>query len=231
MNKAFPKSFVYNRPKNIIGGDFYWLFQKGNLNFLAVADCTGHGVSGALLSIICSEALNRSVGEFKLEDPASILNKVRELVKDHLKHSNEKLYDGMDIALISLRRSDSDQGSNELCFAGANSSIIVKTVDGIQVLGGDRQPIGKYFNESSFQNFQMSLKNEDIIFLSSDGYLDQFGGPEGKKMKISPFLTFLRSIEDQSIASFESEIISHFENWKGEEEQVDDVCILGFQIN
>lgn len=227
LKSVFPESFVYNQPKDILGGDFYWLFEKGDIRLLAVADCTGHGVPGALLSVICSEALNRAVGEFDLIDPASILNKVRDLIKDHLMDSNEKLTDGMDISLISLKQVET---VTQLTFSGANSSILIRSNDQINVLNGDRQPIGKYFNESSFTNIQVELNKGDLIFLTTDGYYDQFGGPNSKKMKLSSFVSFLDSIKGNSVSQYESEIITYFENWKGNEEQLDDVCFVGIQL-
>ncbi len=229
VKTAFPKSFVFNKPRDIIGGDFYWFQRQDDVLLLAVADCTGHGVPGAILSVICTEALNRAVGEFKLDDPSAILNKVRELVKDHLVGADKKLSDGMDISLIRLKTVA--ENGTELIFSGANSSIFVRKNKQLDVYNGDRQPIGKHFNESSFKNTVVHLEKGDMIFLTTDGYFDQFGGPDGKKMKQHLMVDFLKTIQNDSISIYESKVIEHFESWKGAEEQLDDVCFLGIQLD
>lgn len=242
MQETLGNSFVIFNPKDVVSGDFYWMHHLTDLDrvLLAVADCTGHGVPGAMVSVVCSNALNRSVKEFGLVQPSDILNKTRELVVETFSKSGKSIRDGMDISLISL-------GKDKLIFSGANNpvwlirnsftdpnndSIRVHSHEGkslIEVLP-DRQPVGFSDIERSFTQVELEIEKDDTLFLFTDGFADQFGGPKGKKFKYKPFKNYLLQVNTKSMEDQKTAILETFNNWKGDFEQVDDVCIVGVKV-
>lgn len=220
-----PESFVLYKPKDIVAGDFYWMEISEDKLLFAAADCTGHGVPGALVSVVCSNALNRAVKEFQLTDPAKILFKVRELVIETFEKSESEVKDGMDISLCCL-----DKKTNELLWSGANNPIwIIKDNQLIEVTA-DKQPIGKYAEEKPFTTHGFSLKKGDLLFTFTDGYADQFGGPKGKKFKYKALKELLFNSRQLNMEDIKSELLLVFNNWKNDTEQIDDVCIVGVKI-
>lgn len=253
FESTLKNSFIYYQPKDIVAGDFYWMeklpsgsFEGSEIIYFAAADCTGHGVPGAMVSVVCNGALNRAIGEYNLKQPAEILNKVRELVIKTFDRSGDdsKLRDGMDIALCSLKFDDSTLKKTEsvakLQYAGANNPLwIVRPINNLkpQTLNfelievkADKQPIGKHFRQNDFTNHTVSLQKGDTIYIFTDGYADQFGGPKGKKMMYKPFKELLLSIQEKSMQEQRIILEQHFQNWKGDLEQIDDVCIIGVRI-
>jgi len=192
-----------------------------------VADCTGHGVPGAMVSVVCHNALNRSVKEFGLERPDEILGKTRDLVIEQFAKSEEDVKDGMDIALCVLNKAN-----NSISFAGANNPlwIIRKGTSEINEVKGDKQPIGKYANNHPFTNHQIVLDEGDIIYFFTDGFADQFGGPKGGGFKYRTFKDLLIEGKGLSMKRQKDEINSRFESWRGEVEQLDDVCVIGVKM-
>ena len=225
INAALPPNFILYLPKDIVAGDFYWMEPYGDKILFAVADCTGHGVPGAFVSIVCHNALNRAVREFKLVQPSRILDKVTDLVIETFAQSDEDVKDGMDIALISL-----DINTQMLRFAGANNNLYVVSNGRIKILKADRQPIGKYVVSNDFSVQEIQLKTGDTFYMFTDGYIDQFGGPNEKKFKTQRFLDLLLEIQDMSMRNQKVHLEKVFNEWKGDLEQVDDVCILGVRI-
>jgi len=225
INSLLADCFVLYKPKDVVSGDFYWMEKKGDTVLFAAADCTGHGVPGAMVSVICNSGLNRSVREFGLTEPGEILNKTRELVIKEFEKSEEEVKDGMDIALCSLNGS-------ELKYAGANNPlwIIRKGSDEIEQVKADKQPIGKHENLEDFNTSTIQVNQGDLIYLFSDGYADQFGGDKGKKLKASNFKKLLLEILEDSMEEQMRKIDEAFESWKGELEQLDDVCVIGVRI-
>lgn len=236
--------FVFYRPKDIVAGDFYWFDRVEDKVFFAVADCTGHGVPGAMVSVICHSALNRSVKEFGLQNPSQILEKTSELVMETFVKSDREVKDGMDIALCVI-----DLKSQLLTFAGANNpawimksvtteflgdipprDLLVSDTRVLIELRGDKQPIGHFEKRHSFTNRQLQLEKGDTIYLSTDGYIDQFGGEKGKKFKSKLFKEKILQIQNSSLTEQHQMIVSVFDNWKGDLEQVDDVCVLGVRL-
>jgi ligand-binding sensor domain-containing protein len=223
VKQYLENSFILYKPKNIVAGDFYWMEHADDKVIFAAADCTGHGVPGAMVSVICHNALNRSVREYGLTDPGKILDKTREIVIEEFDKSEEDVKDGMDIALCTL------QGKS-MEFAGAHNPLwIIRNGELIEIKG-DKQPIGKFINAKPFTTHQVELQKEDIVFVFSDGYADQFGGDKGKKMKASNFKKLLLSIQDKAFSDQERLIDEAFEEWKGDMEQLDDVCVIGVKI-
>lgn len=225
-----PESFVLYIPKDIVAGDFYWLEPLNYINenaiMFAAADCTGHGVPGALVSVVCSNALSKSVLEEKLDDPAKVLDKTRDIVIEKLSKSNAEVKDGMDISLCYLNK-------NTLTWSGANNPLwlIKDNKNEIIEITADKQPIGKYAEIKPFTSHTISLSKGDIIYLFTDGFADQFGGPKGKKFKYKQFSELLVSIKDQPMERQKELIKSRFNEWKGDLEQVDDVCVIGVRIS
>lgn len=224
------ESFILYIPKDIVAGDFYWLEQKNNKVLFAACDCTGHGVPGAMVSVICVNGLNRSVREHGLTDPGQILDKTREIVIQEFEKSEDEVKDGMDVSLCSLNLEN-----NQLKWAGANNPlwIIRKNSDGSSELieyKADKQPIGKYDEPLPYTTHTIFLQKNDTIYIFSDGYVDQFGGEKGKKFKAANLKNLLLSIQNDTLEKQKELINQAFESWKGSLEQVDDVCVIGVRV-
>ncbi|MBK6953553.1 MAG: SpoIIE family protein phosphatase [Crocinitomicaceae bacterium] len=225
VKEYLQQSFILYLPKDIVAGDFYWLEQKNSKTLFAVADCTGHGVPGAMVSVVCNNGLNRSVREHGLTDPGKILDKTREIVIQEFEKSEEVVKDGMDIALCSL-------DGNVLQYAGANNPlwIIRKGAQEVEEIKADKQPIGKYASEKSFTTHTVQLHAGDTIYIFSDGFTDQFGGEKKKKYKAANLKKMLLSIQQYSMDEQKNRVAENFETWKGSIEQLDDVCLIGVRF-
>lgn len=227
MKSHFKDAFVFYRPKDIVSGDFYWFENTSNDNTIlfAVADCTGHGVPGAMVSVLGNNGLNRSVNELGLEQPAEILNNLNLFIQRSFEKKDQTVQDGMDIALCQLNLK-----TKILLFSGANNSAWIARNNEMFVLSGTKQPIGNYRDSKSFDQTSFQLESEDWLFLFSDGYADQFGGPRGKKLKYALFNTILLNYDQTTDGTFEDYLSTSFDNWKGDLDQIDDVCVLGLKI-
>ena len=218
-------SFIIYKPKDVVAGDFYWVEPIGNDVLFAVADCTGHGVPGALVSVVCHNALNRAVREFKLISPAEILDKTREIILNEFQKSDENVNDGMDISIGKLNLE-----TKQLEWSGANSPLWIINQNEIIELAPSKQPIGQFTNYEPFKNSVVQLKSKDTVYLFSDGYADQFGGEKGKKLKSKKMKEIVLSIQNRSMSDQKIYLESFFEDWKSNLEQLDDVCVVGFRI-
>ena len=189
----------------------------------AAADCTGHGVPGAMVSVICNNGLNRSVREYGLTDPGKILDKTREIVIQEFEKSEEEVKDGMDIALCSIE-------GDKLEYAGAYNPLwIIRNGEVIETKA-NKQPIGQFDNPTPYTTHSIDLVPGDSIYIFSDGYVDQFGGEKGKKFKSKAFRTLLLSIQDEPMEDQKTIIDEAFEDWRGTLEQIDDVCVIGVRV-
>ncbi|MDX2360387.1 MAG: SpoIIE family protein phosphatase [Crocinitomicaceae bacterium] len=238
VNEHLPDSFLFFKPKDVVSGDFHWFESKGDLIFIAAADCTGHGIPGAMVSVVCSNALNRAVNMFGLTEPARILDKAREYVIETFAKSGGDVSDGMDISLCAIQ-------GNTLTFSGANNPLWVvrknkfiaddaeKIERGDEVslieIKGDKQPVGHYSGVEPFTQHELELQTSDMVYLFTDGYADQFGGPKGKKFKYAPFKRALISMNGLEMSEQGDYLDKVFDAWKGDLEQVDDVCVIGFK--
>lgn len=225
IESYLPTSFIMYLPKDIVSGDFYWIDKKNNTIFFAVADCTGHGVPGAMMSVICQNALNRVVNEFEITKPAAILDKLSVLVEESFSKSGSDVRDGMDITLCSL-----DSATMTLEYAGANNPVYYISNGVLTEVKATKQPIGRFESRIPFVNHQIKLKKGDAVYLFSDGIADQFGGPEGKKFKYKRLKEILLANYGKTQAEQKNALISAFSSWKGMNEQIDDVCVMGVII-
>jgi serine phosphatase RsbU (regulator of sigma subunit) len=227
-------SFVLYKPKDIVAGDFYFMEsienEQSTFIYFAAVDCTGHGVPGAMVSVIGSNGLKRCLKEFKLRKTGEILDKLADLVGEAFEQSEEKIRDGMDMALCCL-----DLNNKKLWFSGANNPLwIFRKQDGFDIehieIKADKQPVGHYENRKKYQTHEIDLITGDTIYIFSDGYADQFGGEKGKKFKSVNFKNLLVEIYNEPIDNQKQIISQTFENWKKNIEQVDDVCIIGVRV-
>ena len=230
LRQQFKSFFVLYLPKDIVAGDFYWFEKVGDYKILACCDSTGHGVPGAMVSVVCSNALNRAVIEMGLTEPGKILDETRLKVIESLNKSNSSegnVRDGMDISLLSIH-----EETNEIHFAGAQHILWVyrsetKTFDFYK---GDKQPIGVYDEVISYNSRKVDYSPGDRIFMFTDGYADQFGGPQMKKLKNSNVRNYLSGIQDYSLENQSVLLETYFSTWKHKEEQVDDVTVIGLEL-
>ncbi|MGQ0828121.1 MAG: PP2C family protein-serine/threonine phosphatase [Bacteroidota bacterium] len=225
IDKHLPDSFVVYQPKSIVSGDFYWVQEKDGIIYFAVCDCTGHGVPGAMMSVISQNILNRTVFTFGMKDPADILNRSSELMELTLAQGGGSMRDGMDIALCVL-----DTQTMKLNYAGANNPLYIISDNELKEFKATKAPIGRHEVKVSFTNNEILLKKGDVVYLFSDGMADQFGGPNEKKFKYKALKELLLQIYPKSKAEQKTAITSAFNAWKGNYEQVDDVCIMGLKI-
>lgn len=227
IESILPNSTLFYKPKDIVAGDFYW-FEKlpTELNnsdsvFFAAADCTGHGVPGALVSVVCSNALNHSLQELKTDDPSKILNRTREIVIHQFSNDENHIADGMDIALCCINTK-----TLALKYAGANNNLYIVRNNNFIEYQSNREPVGVHTKMTPFKLHEIQLQKDDTIILSTDGFADQFGGETGKKLKSKPFKQLLTTISGYSLENQKKYLQNFFDEWKGNYEQVDDVCVL-----
>jgi transcriptional regulator with GAF, ATPase, and Fis domain len=227
FNKNFTDSFILYKPKDIVSGDFYWFEHFADTTVFAAADCTGHGVPGAFMSLICSDIMYKVVNDQKITSPADALKLIDEkLVQLIRKSSESSANDGMDIALCSYSKND-----NILNYAGAHRPILIIRNGEILEYRPNKFSIGGHSTEGKhFDLNQIQVYPGDQIYLVTDGYADQFGGDKGKKFKFKNLKDLILSVSDKPM--FEQKLIidETFESWKGGLEQVDDVCLIGVKI-
>jgi serine phosphatase RsbU (regulator of sigma subunit) len=240
FNKTFKdNAFVLYKPKDIVSGDFYWIEEvetNGNKQLLfAAVDCTGHGVPGAFMSIVGHNLLNQAVKEHSKTKPSDILDEVNiglsETLRQTLEESSVK--DGMDIALCSLQKNNSN--SYTLQYAGANNPLWIvrsKEVPELQEIKGDKFPIGVFVGEelNKFNNHEIELFSGDSLYIFTDGFADQFGGPKGKKFMYKPFKQLVLSIQHLPMKDQCETFKKILNDWKGNLEQIDDVLVIGIKI-
>lgn len=217
--------FVLYKPKDIVSGDFYWADRFGDQAIFAAVDCTGHGVPGAFVSIVGFNGLNRTVNEFDLRDPGQILDKLTDLVVGTFAKSESSIKDGMDIALCNI-----DYSKMVLTYAGANNPLIYVRDGELHEIKANKQPIGEFQNRVPFTTHTLELKKGDCIYVFSDGYADQFGGEKGKKFKGKALKKLLLDIHNLDMKTQREKLNEVFELWKGDFEQLDDVCLFGVKI-
>jgi ligand-binding sensor domain-containing protein len=225
-----PDSFVFYRPRDIVSGDFYWFYEKDNQLIIAAADCTGHGVPGAFMSLVASNLMHNAIVHKGIMEPEKILSKLHRSTYSYLKQGQTRNQDGMDIALCHI-----DKETRVLTFAGAKNPLVYSQNNKQEVIKGTRYSIGGYskFSDANvhFQQHKIELSQEPSTFyIYTDGFQDQFGGEKGGKFRTGPFRKLLADISKEPIDKQEGLLAKVFDDWKGREKQIDDVLVIGFKI-
>jgi serine phosphatase RsbU (regulator of sigma subunit) len=231
IRKSLPEAFVFYQPRNIVSGDFYWFAQQDNRYYIAAVDCTGHGVPGAMLSMIGFNFLNQLVSEMNMTDPGKILDQLHARISQTLNKEGavegREMRDGMDMALLCI-----DKSANTFSFSGAVRPLYYVDEDGIKTIKGGYYSIGgiKSLTDEPFETYTVTPKGKANFYLFSDGFADQFGGPKGKKFKTKKFQELLLSLQDKQMHEQHNHIENVFREWMGNFEQVDDVCVIGIRV-
>ena len=239
MDRILSDHFIYYKPRDIVSGDFYWLNEIDNKIIIAAADCTGHGVPGAFVSLLGISFLNEIVqsiiNEEKEIKPATVLNELRDKLITAVTQSEgeNETYDGMDISICIV-----DKKTRTMCFAGALLPIYIvkntkndKNKQNLLQLRGDLFPIGMSdFEDYSYKNKQVQLDEGDIFYMFSDGYADQFGGEKGRKFLTGNFKKLLLSISSYPLENQKEKLHEEIQKWKGDIRQIDDIMVLGIKI-
>lgn len=239
IQTAFPDSFLIYKPKDIVSGDFYSLAVKDDQNIMIIADCTGHGVPGAFMSMIGTNLLNQIINERNILTPGDILKELDFGIETSLKQNETDSHDGMDIALISMNKQTAT-----FKFSGANRPLLIwkkeggsinefSNEEGIITIKPNKNPIGGFTKEteSLFDTHEFQLSKGDRIFMFTDGYVDQFGGTNGKKLLTKRFKEVLLNSVELPIKKQGEYLENYLNDWKGYNEQVDDVLVFGLEVN
>jgi len=227
MNSYLSNWQLFYVPKDIVAGDFYWItsrqFEKENWIFFAVADCTGHGVPGAMMSVLCSTALNTALQDLTVPSTSLLLERTSELISKNLSTSN--VNDGMDISICAY-----EPLTKRLYWSGANNSIIIMRDGFLQEVAPTKKPIGPSISDEKFVQHSIKLMDKDRLILFSDGITDQFGGESNKKFKKSRFVDVVYETINQSTSIQMEAIKNAFYDWKSDNEQLDDICVLIVEV-
>lgn len=229
LDRLLPEHFIFYQPREVVSGDFYYVSKRNDLLFVAVGDCTGHGVPGAFMSILGITCLNEIIMHGTYLHAGSVLNQMREYVMEALCQTGQDSdqRDGIDIALCMI-----DLKRGILNFAGAFNPVYIVRDKCFFEIAGDMMPVGIGAEEErSFKNHQYELDASDTLYLFSDGFVDQFGGVSGKKFKYEPFRKLMVEISHLPMQQQEQRIRQTFSDWKGNHPQVDDVLVFGFRLN
>lgn len=226
LRDIFPSSFVLNCPKDILSGDFYWLQKRDDLFFIALADCTGHGVHGALLAMMGHNLLNEAVNSKKNILPAEVLDRLNKNVRRNFKNGAGSFHNGMDVALCAI-----DHKNKTMMYAGANRPLLIIRGNELMEIKPDKISIGGEEDTGrKFANQTVSIKTGDRIFIFSDGYADQFHFQTGKKIMNKRLKELLLTYSGSTMDEQKVIITNFFKDWKGITEQVDDMLLIGIQI-
>ena len=229
IKELLPDSFFLFRPKDIVSGDFYWIHQKDEKAIFAAIDCTGHGVPGAFMTIIGHNGLSKAINYVESPTPALILDALnREVSATFKQHNGEaSIKDGMDAAMCSI-----DYKTKELQFAGAYNPLFIVRNGEIVEIKGDKFPVGEFIGaeKQNFTNHTVQLNEGETIYIFSDGYADQFGGPKGKKFMYRRFKELILSIQDKSMEEQRAILNKEIDDWRGDLEQVDDIIVIGLRV-
>ncbi len=223
LKDNIPNHFVYFNPKDIVSGDFYWAAKKGDKFYLAVCDSTGHGVPGAFMSLLNIGFLTEAINEKGIEKPNEVFGFVRQRLIDNISKDGQR--DGFDGILICM-----DQSNQQITYAAANNSPILISNHQFAQLASDRMPVGMGERKEDYKLFTIDYKKGDTLYLYTDGYADQFGGPKGKKLKYKVLNQLLLNSCEKPLAEQGQLLKESFEAWRGNLEQVDDVCVIGIRL-
>ncbi|MGQ9848173.1 MAG: PP2C family protein-serine/threonine phosphatase [Bacteroidales bacterium] len=226
LQTMFKNSFIFQKPKSIVSGDFVWAYNKTNKIYLAVGDCTGHGVPGAMLSIFIINLLNQIVGTSDNLTPAEILYELDKLMQKFLFQSTEKIKDSVDIAIIRY-----NTVNHQTYFSGSKNSLIHVRNGMMTVYKGAKHILGNpEIRNENFENAEVSIQKNDMLYMFTDGFADQFGGENYAKFSSKRLLALLQTISELNINDQFEYVESTFNNWKGDHNQTDDVLLMGIKI-
>ncbi|RLD86187.1 MAG: pas/pac sensor protein, partial [Bacteroidetes bacterium] len=228
INELLPENFILFKPRDEVSGDFYWIRQINQYIVIAVADCTGHGVPGAIMSMLGISFLNEIIQKREVTQANQALNELRKQIKQALRQTGKKgeADDGIDMALCAL-----DSKTKILHYAGANNSIYLILNGELTEIKADRMPIGYYPNEKpTFTNHEIQLKDGDVFYLFSDGFMDQFGGKKGFKYKASNFQQILFENHGRPMVIQMELLEQELSNWMKGYEQTDDILVMGVRV-
>lgn len=229
MKKWMPDSFVLFRPKDVVSGDFYWFQEKDNKLIVVCADCTGHGVPGAFMSMIGSDRLNNIVNELRVVNPGQILSELSRAIKKSLKQDGEKgsTRDGMDAAICMI-----DLKTNQMYYAGANRPLWIVENGSVEEVKANKVAVAGFTpDDQVFDEHSIQLKKGMKFYMTSDGYADQFGGDKGKKYMVKNMKEFILQHCFESYSKQRDELETELVRWMGDHEQIDDVCVIGFDVS
>ncbi|MCP4313210.1 MAG: SpoIIE family protein phosphatase [Bacteroidetes bacterium] len=225
LEKSLPEHFVLLKPRDIVSGDFYWVEQKNDRVIVCAADCTGHGVPGAFMSLLGLTFLNEIVNKDEILKAAEILDRLRSYIINAMSHKDSQAKDGMDLSLIVL-----DRQLSLMDYAGAYNPLIMIRNGEMLEYKADKMPVGKHVGEEPpFSNHRIQLQKGDVIYLFSDGFPDQFGGEKGGKYKSRHFKRLLQSISSEPMIRQEELLEKELKEWMGDNEQVDDILVMGIR--
>ncbi|MFH2096097.1 MAG: SpoIIE family protein phosphatase, partial [Bacteroidota bacterium] len=227
LNEIVSDHFIMYKPRDIVSGDFYWIGRHEKSLIILAADCTGHGVPGAFMSMLGIAFLNEIVNKESITSPALILNKLRENIIRALqqKGMEGEQKDGMDVAVVTI-----NPDLETIEFAGANNPLYLIRNQELIEKKGSKMPVAIHEIMDYYENHVIPIEKNDTLYIFSDGFPDQFGGPQGKKFKYKPFKELLISIQDNPMTEQEQILIETFENWRADYEQIDDVLVIGIKI-
>ncbi|MCH2233424.1 MAG: SpoIIE family protein phosphatase [Crocinitomicaceae bacterium] len=222
---SFRGSFIIYHPKDIVSGDFYWFYESNNVIVVISIDCTGHGVPGALMTVLVNSLLNEIIKIKQIQYPHEILELLDKNLQQSLHTSTHKLNDGLDTSICAI-----DLKTGTLKFSGAQQNLIVVSKEEVRKIKGGKFPIG-YFphKQKLMETLEIKLEEGDKFYLHSDGFIDQFGGEKSKKFGTKKFLSVLASIRNMNMDEQKQVLEDTIKTWRGQEEQIDDILILGFE--
>lgn len=239
FESVFEESFVIYDPKDIVAGDFYWIDEivspeNSQIKIIACCDCTGHGVPGAMMSMLGSSALSRAVHQSNLSDPREILLQVNNILRENTKKTKHEIFDGMDASICALHYIDSNKTKAKIHFAGANAAIWLfrkkENEFELEIYKGDKFMIGACQSNQAFTQHEIEVNSGDIVYMFTDGMADQFGGPFGKKLKYRRMREMIHEVIHLPLSMQKRCIESAFSHWKGQTDQVDDVMLIGWKV-
>ena len=230
INRSIPLSFILYKPKDIVSGDFYWFNEIDKDSYIIIcADCTGHGVPGAFMTVIGSNLFNQTIIDNKIYEPAKILLEVDRLLNVTLKQDStrfQNVQDGMDLSLLHVNKT-----KKELIFTSAKRPVVFISDGKIQDYRGSKYSLGGMrAGEKIFEEVKINYKQDDVLYFFTDGYHDQFGGEKGKKFSSKRLKELLYTVHQKTMPEQKQKLNDEIEKWKGNLEQVDDICVMGIRF-
>ncbi|MFC2090295.1 PP2C family protein-serine/threonine phosphatase [Bacteroidota bacterium] len=227
FENLFAEHFIFFKPRDIVSGDFYWISKKENRIYITASDCTGHGVPGSLMSMLGITMLHEIVNEKDFSRSDEILNELRINIARTLKQEGKpgEQKDGIDMVLLIY-----DRATGKLEFSGANNPMYIIRDREMIEYKGNNMPVAYYDNMTTFTRHTIQLRKGDRIYLFSDGFPDQFGGPDGKKFKYQPFKDLLLEVHERPMSEQRNILNMVFDEWKGKLDQIDDVLVMGLRF-